>query len=151
MKRASKYTRKISPRLGLLGFLGFLGFAGLATYRLSQSFFPFVFFAFFGFFGFYYEGKLSATLMDERFLQNKLRAEHKAYSLCGGISFLALVLTSVAEAVWVPLAGALDLQVSELKLMFLTIVLALTFALGIFLSQYLLYRYDHEDCNESEL
>ena len=151
MKHASKYTRKISPRLGLLGLLGFLGFAGLATYRLSQGFFPFVFFGFFGFFGFYYEGKMSATLMDERFLQNKLRAERKAYSLCGGISFLALMLTSVAEAVWVQLAGALALQISEVKLMFLTIMLALTFALGSFLSQYLLYHYDCEDCSESEL
>lgn len=151
MKRTSKYTRKISSRLGLLGLLGFLGFVGLATYRHSQSFFPFVFFGFFGFFGFYYEGKMSATLMDERFLQNKLRAESKAYSLCSGISFLALMLTNVAEVVWVQLAGALALQVSEVKLMFLTIVLALAFALGIFLSQYLLYHYDREDCNESEL
>lgn len=151
MQHASKYTRKINPCLGLLGLLGLLGFAGLVTYRLSHSFFPFIFFGFFGFFGFYYEGKMSATLMDERFLQNKLRAERKAYLLCSGISFLALVLTTVAETVWTQLAGALDLQVNEMKLMFLTIVLALAFALGVFLSQYLLYRYDREDCNESEL
>lgn len=50
-------TRRLNPKLGLLGFFGFLGFIGGAWTR----------FVFFGFFGFFYEGKMSNTLMDERF------------------------------------------------------------------------------------
>lgn len=151
MSNSTKYTRKIDPRLGLFGFLGFLGFFGIITYRLEHVYFPFVFFSFFGFFGFYYEGKMSLTMMDERFLQNKLRADRKACSICFYTSLITMMLTNVAETAWVWFANTLNLQVSEMKLMFITIVLAFGFGLAAFLSKYLLYLYDHEDCDESEL
>lgn len=40
---------------------------------------PFMFFIFFGFFGFFFEGKLSDTLKDELYLENRKNAELKAY------------------------------------------------------------------------
>ena len=151
MKNSVKYTRKIDPRLGLLGFLGFLGFLGIVTFRLEHVFFPFIFFGFFGFFGLRYEGKMSSTLMDERFLLNRHRADRKAYSVCFYATLASLLLANVNEAGWAWLAEAAGLQVSEMKLMFLTIALALSLGLSVFLSPYLLYRYDHEDCEEGEL
>ena len=94
---------------------------------------------------------MSGTLMDERFLQNKLRAEHAAYRIGLWIAFFALVLTTVNDRMWIRLTGASDpLWVNNGKLLFLTVVLSLAAALAIFLSQYLLYRYDHEPFDESE-
>ena len=55
--------------------LGFAGFLGFWTYRVDQTIFPFVFFVFFGFFGFFYEGKMSNTLIDERYKESKMRAQ----------------------------------------------------------------------------
>lgn len=150
MFHSAKHTRKISPRLGILGCLGFLGFFGFVPFDHALGSFPFLFFGFFGFFSFYYEGKMSSTLMDERFLHNKLRAERKAYSICCGVVFLALLLTNIAGSGWSKLAGALDLPIAEMKLAFLTIVLALAFGLGIFLQSFLLYRYDHEADEEGD-
>ena len=63
----AKTTRKLNPKLGLLGFAGFFGFLGFWTYSAFHAVSPFVFFAFFGFFGFFYEGKMSNTLIDERY------------------------------------------------------------------------------------
>ena len=63
-------TRRINPRLGWLGLLGLLGILGFFT----GEGFLFLFFWFFGFFGFFYEGKLSNTLRDERFILNQQRA-----------------------------------------------------------------------------
>lgn len=76
---AKNYTRKISPFLGIFGFFGFLGLGGFWTYKESGIIFPFIFFIFFGFFGFFFEGKLSHTLEDELFRENKRKAEIKAY------------------------------------------------------------------------
>ena len=73
---SARTARAVNPRLGLLGLLGFLGFLGFWTYRTDGSIFPFGFFLFFGFFGFFFEGKLSGTLMDERYRENQLRAPH---------------------------------------------------------------------------
>lgn len=72
-------TRKLNPKLGLLGVLGLAGLAGFYTYPVYGLYFPFGFFAFFGFFGFFFEGKMSNTLMDERFRDNAAKAELKAY------------------------------------------------------------------------
>jgi hypothetical protein len=151
MNHPARYTRKIDPRLGLIGFCGFFGFFGFVTCLAEHIFFPFVFFSFFGFFGLYYEGKMSSTLMDERFLENKLRADRKAYTICFYISFVSLMLTTTTEPAWAWIGGIMGLSASEMKLMFLTIALALGFGLAAFLSQYLLYFYDHEECDESEL
>lgn len=128
-------TRKIDPRLGWLGVLGFLGFAGFWTYSLDGSVFPFVFFLFFGFFGFYYEGKMSATFMDERFRENIARAQLKAYKITFRIMLIALVILCQGK-----LFGSL-----EYTLIAAIIILSLALALGIFFSEYLLYRYDHDD------
>ncbi len=131
----SKTTRKLNPRLGLLGFAGFFGLLGFWTYSAYQVVFPFVFFAFFGFFGFFYEGKMSNTLMDERFEENRMRAELSAHRVMGGAVFLTLLLLGQGA-----LLGSL-----EFTLIAVLVALSLAVALDLFLSEYLLYRYDHDD------
>ena len=128
-------TRKINPKLGYLGVLGFLGFAGFWTYSVDGTVFPFSFFLFFGFFGFYYEGKMSGTFMDERFRENIARAKLKAYKITFGVMLIALIILCQGK-----LFGNL-----EYTLIASIITLSLALALGIFLSEYLLYRYDHDD------
>lgn len=127
-------TRKLNPKLGLLGVLGLAGLAGFYTYPVYGLYFPFGFFAFFGFFGFFFEGKMSNTLMDERFRENAAKAELKAYRTGFIIIFLLLVIT-----------GGHSGASSELALPILMTGIALTLALTLFLSEYLLYRYDHDD------
>ena len=132
---AANTTRKLNPKLGLLGLLGFLGFAGFWTYSIRSDVFPFAFFLFFGFFGFFYEGKMSGTFMDERFRANAVRAQLNAYKITFRITLIALIILCQRK-----LFGSL-----EYTLIATIIVLSLTLALGIFLSEYLLYCYDHED------
>lgn len=133
--RKSNTTRRIDPRLGLLGFLGFLGFTGFWTYRVDGSVFPFVFFLFFGFFGFYYESKLSGTFMDERFRENAARAQLAAFKTTFAMAFLTLIVLCQGRL----------MDDLEYTLIAVIILLSLTLALGMFLSEYLLYKYDHDD------
>lgn len=133
-------TRTLNPKLGLLGFAGFLGFLGFWSYKLNGSIFPFCFFVFFGFFGFFFEGKMSNTLMDERFRENQTRANLAAYRVGYAVIF-ALVLL---------LGHGRFLGSTEYSLIIVTCTLALTVALVQFLSMYLLYRYDRDDQLEEE-
>lgn len=131
-------TRTLNPKLGLLGLLGFLGFSGFWTYSVDGSIFPFAFFIFFGFFGFYYEGKMSGTFMDERFRENANRASLKASNISLSIISISLVILCQGK-----LFGKL-----EYTLIAITIALSLALALRVFLSEYLLYRYDHDGLTE---
>lgn len=133
-----KETRKLNPRLGILGILGFAGLAGIWTYQVNGVVFPFIFFAFFGFFGFFFEGKMSNTLMDERYVENRCNAELRAYRIGLIVSFISLIACSWD---WF-------LSSNEAKLIFITISLSFVFALVIFLQEYLLYRYDYKDKSE---
>lgn len=126
-------TRRLSPKFGFLGFCGFLGFAGFWMYEALGDLSGFVFFAFFGFFGFFFEGKMSNTLMDERFKENAARAERKALRIGFNIIFVLLFLAAQAGR-----------RTAELAAPILIAGIALTVALTIFLSEYLLYRYDHD-------
>ena len=128
-------SRRVHPRLGFLGLLGFLGFAGFWAYPATGDVSPFLFFLFFGFFGFFYEGKMSGTLMDERFRENAARAQLITYRTTFSITLLALLILCQGK-----LLGSL-----EYTLIATIIVLSLTLALGIFLPEYLLYCYDHDD------
>ncbi len=128
-------TRKINPRLGFLGVLGFLGFVGFWTYPIDGRVSPFAFFLFFGFFGFFYEGKMSGTFMDERFRENIACAKLKAYRITFSIMFVALLVLCQGK-----LFGSL-----EYTLIAAIIILSLALALGLFLSEYLLYHYDHDE------
>ena len=139
-KGAGKTTRQLNPKLGLLGILGFLGFGGFWTYHIDGSVFPFAFFLFFGFFGFYYEGKMSGTFMDERFRQNADRAKLKAANIAFTILMVSLVILCQGR-----LFGSL-----EYLLIAFIIILSLTLALWMFLTEYLLYRYDHDDQERGE-
>ena len=132
---ANNTTRKLNPKLGLLGFAGFFGFLGFWTYNVFYQVYPFIFFSFFGFFGFFYEGKMSSTLMDERFVENKLRAEVAAHRVTQSIILLILLVVC---------RGAVRGNL-EYTLIAVMIALSLTYALDLFLSEYLLYRYDRAD------
>lgn len=127
-------TRKLSPKLGLLGILGFFGFAGFWSYGVLEDLTPFAFFAFFGFFGFFFEGRMSNTLMDERFKENAVKAELKAYRVGFVMIFLLLIASTHAARSRAGLLAPI-----------LVAGIALTVALSMFLSEYLLYRYDHDD------
>lgn len=131
-RETSKTTRKINPKLGLLGFFGFFGFLGFWTYSVDKSIFPFAFFAFFGFFSFFFEGKMSNTFMDERYQENRVRAELAAHRVTVAIIFLSLIVLS---------RGAL-LGNLEYTLIAMVILLSLALAVDVFLGEYLLYRYD---------
>lgn len=134
-------TRTINPKLGFLGFLGFAGFLGFWTYSVDKTIFPFIFFVFFGYFGFFYEGKMSNTFMDERYKANKMKAHMIANKTALAIIFLAILILGQGNFM-----GNL-----EYTLIALIIVIALSVALETFLSEYLLYRYDHdEQFDESE-
>lgn len=134
-QKTANTTRRLNPKLGLLGFAGFLGFLGFWTYGAFRDITPFIFFAFFGFFGFFYEGKLSNTLMDERYVENKLRAELAAHRVTMAALFVTLLVVA---------RGAIQGNL-EHTLIAVLIVLSLTVALDLFLSEYLLYRYDRAD------
>ena len=138
---STQVTRAVNPKLGFLGFLGFIGLLGFWTYSVDKTIFPFVFFMFFGFFGFFYEGKMSNTYMDERYKENKMKAGMMANRIALAIIFFAILILGQGKFM-----GSLDYT-----LIALIIIVALSIALQIFLSEYLLYRYDHDDqLDESE-
>lgn len=128
-------TRKINPKLGFLGLLGFFGLTGFWTYSTIGAVFPFAFFLFFGFFGFFYEGRMSGTFMDERFRENAARAQLNSYKITFVITLAVLIVLCQGK-----LFSSL-----EYTLIAAVIALSLTLALGLFLPEYLLYRYDHDD------
>lgn len=114
----------------MLGFLGFLGFFGIHTLIANENPSPFVFFTFFGFFGFYYEGKLSDTLIDEMYEENRKKATFKAYNI--GINTI-FILVLVAPHICRNYLGAV-----------LLIALSLIIALVIFLQEYFIYYYENK-------
>ena len=96
---------------------------------------------FFGFFGFFYEGKMSNTLIDERYKENKMKAQSVANKTSLSIIFLAILILGQGKL----------MDNLEYTLIALVIVIALSIALEIFLSEYLLYHYDNdEQFDESE-
>lgn len=133
--RETNTTRRINPGFGFLGFLGFLGFMGFWTYSQNKTIYPLMFFLFFGFFGFFYEGKLSNTFMDERFQENALRAQLTSLKISLSVIIAAFVILSQGA-----LFGSL-----EYNLLAAVTVVFLSLALALFLNEYLLYRYDHDE------
>ena len=129
------YSRTVSPYWGLCGFCGFLGFAGFWTYYEFGQIYPFVFFIFFGFFGLFFEGKLSHTLEDELFQENKRKAEIRAYKTEFKLLFVVLWLMGI---------GMFSRNV-EWCAIFMLISVSLIYALVLFLSNYWLYCYEKEE------
>ncbi|RGS69247.1 DUF3796 domain-containing protein [Dorea formicigenerans] len=151
--REKRYSRTISPYWGFCGMFGFLGFGGFWTYyKFGEIFpfvgfggfwtyykfgeiFPFAFFIFFGFFSFFFEGKLSHILEDELFQENKRKAQLEAYKI--GFKLLFVVI-------WLMAIGMFSRNV-EWCAMFMLISVSLIYALVLFLSNYLLYRYEKRE------
>lgn len=128
------FTRTVSPRFGYLGLFGLMGFLGFWTYNTDKTVFPFAFFMFFGFFGFFYKGKMSNTLIDERYKENRIKAQVVADKAAFTIIFIAVLFLGQGR-----LAGNL-----EYTLIAFIIVVALSIALKMFLEMYLLYHYDND-------
>lgn len=137
-EKTGRFTRRVDPRMGFLGFAGLFGFLGFWSYPAQGVIFPFAFFIFFGFFGFFYEGKMSDTLMDERYKENWTRAHFNANKTALAIIFLAAILLG---------QGRLLLSL-EATLIAFYILVVLALALEVFLGEYLLYRYDHDEPEE---
>lgn len=78
---------------------------------------------------------MSNTLIDERYKENKMRAQSTANKTALSIIFLAILILGQGR-----LMGRL-----EYTLIALVIVIALSIALELFLSEYLLYHYDHDE------
>lgn len=133
-KRDSSHTRTISPKLGFLGFFGFLGFLGIWTYTEKEMIAPFMFFIFFGFFGFFFEGKLSDTLKDELYLENRKNAELKAYRT--GFVLLFFVIRAMGVGIFTSVKACAA---------FMLISISLIYAFVLFYSNYLLYRFEKEE------
>lgn len=134
-KKDETHTRKLSPKMGYLGFCGFAGFIGFWSYSEQHIIYPFIFFIFFGFFGFFYEGKLSNTLEDEMFIENKRKAEIKAYQI--GFALLFIIVLAVG-------LGFLSSNL-EWCAIFMLISISIICALVIFLSNYLIYVYEKKE------
>lgn len=134
------YTRTINPKLGwlgvlcLLGLLGFLPDSAAPGGIITTPLF-FMFFGFFGFFGFFYEGKMSGTLMDERFVQNAFRAQATAHKT--GLCLIYIVTLA--------LFPVLRLRDAQAMLSIIMAVVGFSLGLASFLSPYLLYRYENEE------
>lgn len=126
------YSRTVSPKFGWCGFLGFLGFAGFWTYANSGEITPFIFFICFGCFGFFFEGKLSHTLEDELFQENRRRAELKAYRIGFVLLYFVILLVGM---------GLFKRNV-EWCAIFMFAAISLIYGLVLFLSNYLLYHYE---------
>lgn len=95
----------------------------------------FGYFGFFGFFGFFYEAKLSSTLMDERFKEEQLKAQLISYKTGFGLLWLVTWFTAIVGS---------HLNTDSVAVIF-TVSSSLIIALVLFLSNYLLYKYDTEE------
>ena len=119
-------------------FVSMTYFKYLVVFCLLCSFVLFYFFAFFiffGFFSFFFEGKLSHILEDELFQENKRKAQLEAYKI--GFKLLFVVI-------WLMAIGMFSRNV-EWCAIFMLISVSLIYALVLFLSNYLLYRYEKRE------
>ena len=86
---------------------------------------------------------MSDTFMDERYKENKVKAQMTANKIALTIIGIAVFILVEVQNIFM---GNL-----EYTLIAIVITVALSIALDIFLVEYLLYRYDHsEQLDESE-
>lgn len=133
------HTPKLHPLLGLFGFLGLLGFMGFfpqgfAATKAVRVPFPLLYFGFFGFFGFYYSGKLSGTLIDERFEAN----ENRASAIANRTALVIILFVSVFTT-------SIYLTDVDKLLRILITTISIAWGLAVFLGQYLLYHFETEE------
>lgn len=81
---------------------------------------------------------MSHTFMDERYKENKMKAHMTANKTALAIIFLATLILGQGK-----LMGNL-----EYTLIAIIIVIALSVAIELFLSEYLLFCYDHDEMSE---
>ena len=83
---------------------------------------------------------MSDTLMDERYQENKNKAQLMAFKAAFAVNIIALIFLSVGES----------FMSIEYLLIGVQILIALSIALAAFLSEYLLYRYDQDEYDMKE-
>lgn len=83
---------------------------------------------------------MSDTLMDERFLDNKRKAQLMALKAAFAVIIITLPFLTVGEYF---------MSIDNLFHV-IYMLIALSIALAIFLSEYLLYRYDHGEDGKDE-
>lgn len=90
------------------------------------------FIGFIGFFGFYFEGKMSNTFKDERYIHNEKKADSASFKFAFGTTIICLLFS---------------FKLSDLELAYTFLVGAISFiwGLSLILSKYLLYKYDSEE------
>lgn len=119
-------------------FVECLVFWGLADFGHTinlEKYFLLLFSYFLVFSVFFFEGKLSHILEDELFQENKRKAQLEAYKI--GFKLLFVVI-------WLMAIGMFSRNV-EWCAMFMLISVSLIYALVLFLSNYLLYRYEKRE------
>ena len=134
------YTATVKPALGYLGILGVLGFAGIPIYMKTGMTFAFLFFGFFGFFGFVFKGKMSHVLMDEMYLEHRMKANEKAVQLAGIMLCLFIVFVGATES---------HIEDKTILLILCEIFLGLLIEGFNLVQEYLTYKYDVV-CEEEE-
>lgn len=124
----------MNPKLGFLAILGFIGIIGLLPAPYGDPYFLF-FFTLFGFVGFYFYGKISNTLMDERFIEDKKNAEYTAMKISFSILYIGVILSAR-----LPLVR----NNNTTLISYFYLLSSIAFGLYFFLSPYLLYRSDQK-------
>lgn len=132
MKENQMRTRRISPWLGTLGLLGFIPIVGYIKLGDPNVL---LFLAFFGFFRFYFEGKMSNTLIDERFEYNEKRAVAKTNQIISILMVCILIIT----VNWISPKGV------QVAYTFLIATLALLWTLQAVLPAAVLYYYENKE------
>lgn len=129
MKKDAKYARRISP---LLGILGVLGITGPIAYYFTGETYTLGFILFFGFFSFYFQGKMSNQLIDERYIENNMKASSIAFW-----TGLTMILLSILISI-----QYLEGYSIKVAYHFLIGAASLTFGITLTLYQYLIYKFD---------
>ena len=78
---------------------------------------------------------MSATLMDERYRENQIKAQVTADKVSLMLIFLATIVVGMGKI----------MMSLEFTLTAYLIAVTLSLALNLFLNEYLLYRYDHDE------
>ena len=130
------FREKLLSKIWIGGFLGFFGFTKFFLPEI-ESYFMFVFFIFFAW---YWNNKIESGVVDERLLENKLKASSKGFGITFVIIYLTMILLNSATRYIFPFLNTIEARYD-----FLTAVVSLSLALGVNLTSYLTYKYEMQD------
>ncbi|NLY21581.1 MAG: DUF3796 domain-containing protein [Tissierellia bacterium] len=132
----STFKEKILSKVWVGGFLGFFGFTKLFIPEI-ESYFMFMFFIFFAW---YWNIKIDGEIVDERLLENKLKASSYGFGVSFLVIYIIIILLNSYTINFFPF-----LESIEARYDFLTAIVVLSLALGVNLTSYLTYKYEVQD------